>query len=64
MDASDIVQQALLQAHANREQFRGNSEAERLAWLRAILANALAAATACSTPERATWTGNARWRPT
>jgi RNA polymerase sigma-70 factor, ECF subfamily len=44
MDASDIVQQALLQAHASREQFRGNSEGERLAWLRAILANALAAA--------------------
>jgi RNA polymerase sigma-70 factor, ECF subfamily len=44
MDVSDIVQQALLQAHASREQFRGNCEAERLAWLRAILANALAAA--------------------
>ena len=44
MDASDIAQQAMLQAHANREQFRGNSEGERLAWLRAILANALAAA--------------------
>jgi RNA polymerase sigma-70 factor, ECF subfamily len=44
LDASDIVQQTLLQAHANRAQFRGRSEAEWLAWLRAILANALAAA--------------------
>jgi RNA polymerase sigma-70 factor (ECF subfamily) len=44
LDASDVVQQALLQAHAHRGQFRGRTEAEWLAWLRAILANALAAA--------------------
>jgi RNA polymerase sigma-70 factor, ECF subfamily len=44
LDASDVVQQALLQAHEGREQFRGQSEGEWLAWLRAILANALAAA--------------------
>jgi RNA polymerase sigma-70 factor (ECF subfamily) len=44
LDPSDIVQQALLQAHENRAQFRGRTEAEWLAWLRAILANALAAA--------------------
>ena len=44
MDASDVVQHALLQAHSSRDQFRGKREAERLAWLRAILANALAAA--------------------
>ena len=44
LDASDIVQQAMLQAHASREQFRGSTEGEWLAWLRAILANALAAA--------------------
>jgi RNA polymerase sigma-70 factor (ECF subfamily) len=44
MDASDVVQHALLQAHESRERFRGRTEAERLAWLRAILANALAAA--------------------
>jgi RNA polymerase sigma-70 factor (ECF subfamily) len=44
LDASDVVQQAILQAHTSRGQFRGATEAEWLAWLRAILANALAAA--------------------
>jgi RNA polymerase sigma-70 factor (ECF subfamily) len=44
LDASDVVQQAILHAHQNREQFRGRTEAEWLAWLRAILANVLAAA--------------------
>jgi RNA polymerase sigma-70 factor (ECF subfamily) len=44
LDASDVVQQAILQAHERRDQFRGRTEAEWLAWLRAILANALAAA--------------------
>ena len=44
LDASDVVQQAILQAHASRVQFRGKTEAEWLAWLRAILANVLASA--------------------
>jgi RNA polymerase sigma-70 factor, ECF subfamily len=44
LDASDVVQQAILQAHEMRDQFRGRTEGEWLAWLRAILANALAAA--------------------
>ncbi|WP_422928188.1 sigma-70 family RNA polymerase sigma factor [Singulisphaera sp. PoT] len=44
MDPSDIVQQAILQAHEKRGQFRGTTEGEWLAWLRMILANALAAA--------------------
>jgi RNA polymerase sigma-70 factor (ECF subfamily) len=44
LDASDVAQQALLQAHQARGQFRGTTEAEKLAWLRAILANVLAAA--------------------
>jgi RNA polymerase sigma-70 factor, ECF subfamily len=42
LDASDVVQQAILHAHERREQFRGGTEGEWLAWLRAILANALA----------------------
>ena len=44
LDASDIVQQAILNAHERRAQFRGQTEAEWLGWLRAILANVLAAA--------------------
>jgi RNA polymerase sigma-70 factor (ECF subfamily) len=44
LDASDVVQQTLLSAHANRGQFRGQTEAEFLAWLRQILANHLAGA--------------------
>jgi RNA polymerase sigma-70 factor (ECF subfamily) len=44
LDASDVAQQAILQAHEARGQFRGTTEAEKLAWLRAILANVLAAA--------------------
>ena len=44
LDASDVAQQTILQAHQARGQFRGTTEAEKLAWLRAILANVLAAA--------------------
>ena len=43
-DASDLVQETLLKAHRQSEQFQGRSEGERVAWLRAILANALAEA--------------------
>jgi RNA polymerase sigma-70 factor (ECF subfamily) len=39
LDTSDLVQQTLLKAHENRDQFRGTTDAERAAWLRAILAN-------------------------
>jgi RNA polymerase sigma-70 factor, ECF subfamily len=44
VDASDVVQQTLLQAHEKAAQFRGRTEAELAAWLRRILANAVAAA--------------------
>jgi RNA polymerase sigma-70 factor (ECF subfamily) len=44
LDDSDVVQQAILHAHERRAQFRGQTEGEWLAWLRAILANVLAAA--------------------
>jgi RNA polymerase sigma-70 factor, ECF subfamily len=38
-DASDLVQQTLLEAHRDFAQFRGGSEKEWLAWLRQILAH-------------------------
>jgi RNA polymerase sigma-70 factor (ECF subfamily) len=38
VDASDIVQETLLEAHRAREQFSGESAAELMAWLRRILA--------------------------
>lgn len=41
-DASDVVQETLLKAHAHQGQFRGQSEGEWRAWLRQILANAVA----------------------
>ena len=41
LDPSDLVQQTLLKAHERRDQFRGQTDAEKAAWLRAILANQL-----------------------
>jgi RNA polymerase sigma-70 factor (ECF subfamily) len=42
LDPSDVVQQTLLSAYEKRHQFRGETEAEFLGWLRQILANQLA----------------------
>ncbi len=42
LDASDVVQQTLLEAHRQWAGFRGEGEAARLAWLRQILAHNLA----------------------
>ena len=42
LDASDVVQQTMLQAHRAREQYRGDSPAAMAAWLRQILARNLA----------------------
>jgi RNA polymerase sigma-70 factor (ECF subfamily) len=38
LEASDLVQQTLLEAHRKRDQFRGRSEAEMAGWLRQLLA--------------------------
>jgi RNA polymerase sigma-70 factor (ECF subfamily) len=42
LDASDVVQQTLLKAHAARDQFRGQTPAEMAGWLRQILTRTLA----------------------
>src|SRR5271163_789819 len=42
LDASDIVQETLLHAYQKRDQFRGNNDAARAKWLRAILARNVA----------------------
>ena len=41
---SDVVQETMLEAHRDFHQFRGENEAEFLAWLRKILVNNLARA--------------------
>ena len=41
VDASDIVQQTMMQAYKAREQFRGDNDKQRAAWLRQILARNL-----------------------
>jgi RNA polymerase sigma-70 factor, ECF subfamily len=42
LDASDVVQQTLLEAHQGMSQFRGVTSGELAAWLRQILARNLA----------------------
>jgi RNA polymerase sigma-70 factor (ECF subfamily) len=41
-DASDVVQQAILEAYRSLPAFRGTTSQELLAWLRGVLANVLA----------------------
>jgi RNA polymerase sigma-70 factor, ECF subfamily len=41
VDPSDVVQTAMLRAHVNIRQYRGQSEPEWKAWLRTILANTI-----------------------
>jgi len=44
LGSSDVVQESMLAAHRNFEQFRGESKAEFLGWLRTILVNDMRAA--------------------
>jgi RNA polymerase sigma-70 factor (ECF subfamily) len=41
-DSSDLIQETLLNAHAQLDRFRGRSEAELLRWLQEILAHTVA----------------------
>src|SRR4051794_1315445 len=42
LDASDIVQETMLQAHRGLGEFRGKSKPELIAWLRQILKHTIA----------------------
>jgi RNA polymerase sigma-70 factor (ECF subfamily) len=42
LDASGVVQQTLLEAHRDGDQFQGRTDAQRLVWLRQVLAHNLA----------------------
>jgi RNA polymerase sigma-70 factor, ECF subfamily len=42
IDPSDVVQETLLRAHRKRDQFRGQSDPEFLAWLKTIMAHVIA----------------------
>jgi RNA polymerase sigma-70 factor (ECF subfamily) len=53
-DPSDMVQETLLKAHRNINQFRGQTEAELAVWLRRILRNHLAEALRKVGPSAAT----------
>lgn len=42
VDVADIVQETFLEAHRSLPSFRGSTEAEFVAWLRAVMANRIA----------------------
>ena len=62
IDPSDIVQQTLLDAYRDRDRFRGRTEAERLAWLRRLLACNLVNAMRPQGAPSGMRPGSDRWR--
>jgi RNA polymerase sigma-70 factor (ECF subfamily) len=51
LSASDLAHDTILKAHKNREQFRGQTEAQYRAWLHRILANTIADVAAVKEPD-------------
>ena len=59
---SDVVQQTLLEAYRKRDQFRGRSQAEMMAWLKKILMGVMIDAIRSLGRENAISAASSHWR--